>query len=560
MSDVKSYKERFDALKSERANWDRLYQTLGEFVSQVKQNFTSSPNSGEFLTGDIYDSTATFAAYNCASALLGMLWPSTAKQSIEITVPDDVELSTELADWYSKVTERTVRAMDDAGANLALSLDEYMLDQVIFGTSGVGVERGDESKLLFKSYGVKELYVDEGKNGRVDSIYLFFEWTIKRVVDEYGIDAVSKKTAELYKSGKFNNKTKILICMQRRLSPKAEKGVLAMPIESVHIEYDNNHMLKESGFSELPIKVARFRKMAYERYGRSPAMQALSDTRELNVLRESIIIATGKILDMPKGVMDDGLLGGGTIDTTEGAITVFNSSQSLGGGPPVFEIGSPPDLSGAMSRIEDLKNTIAQHFSLDRLIDFNNDTQMTFGEAQIRAQLRNASLSSLFSRQIAELFDPLIGRVMSILFEDGEFGVIKGSDQEAEYKRTGRALEYIPDVIAERIKKDQEIYSVSYKTQASAAQRAQEYGAILDVLGFAIQGMSVDPTLRFRVDLHRGVSEIAGIRSVPVGIIRENDEVAKLKEQEQQSAEGQQMLQQGVEAADIVQKLSSANR
>lgn len=560
MENIKAYKANFDELRKDRGNWDNFYQILGEFVSQVKQNFTNSPSSGEFLTGDIYDSTGSFAAYNSASALLGMLWPSTAKQSVEVTIPDDMEMTTELADWYDKVTERLVKALDDPNANLSLSLDEYMLDQVIFGTSGVGVERGDESKLLFKPYGVKELYVDEGKNGRVDSIYLFFEWTIKRLVDEYGIENVSEKAAKLYNSGKRSQKTKVLICIHKRDEPKAEAGVLAMPYESIHIEYDNNHQLRESGFGELPIKVGRFRKLNYERYGRSPAMLALPDIREANVLRESIIVATEKILDMPKGVMDDGILGGGVIDTTAGAITVFNASQSLGNNAPIFEIGQRPDVSAALARLEDLKNTIAQHFSLDRLIDFNNDTQMTFGEAQIRSQIRNASLSSLFSRQIAEVLDPLMFRSINLLMEDGEFGVVKGSDKEAELKRIGKRIEYVPDVIAERMMDGEDIYQISYKTQAAAASRANEYMSIIDVLGFAIQSMQVDPSIRHRVDLHKGVSEIASIRSLPVGIIRQDDEVEERMKAEAEQMQAQQQLEMGVQAAGIVDSLASANK
>ena len=174
--DAKQIKSRFDSLKRARANFDNIYQTCGEYVSQIKQNFTSQPSAGEFLIADLYDSTAIFAAQNGASALLGMLWPSTAKQALEISPPEGIELDTELANFYERMTSTTCKVMDDPNANLSLALDEYMLDQFIFGTSGIGVERGDESKVLYKPYGVKELYIDEGKNGRVDAEFLLYEW------------------------------------------------------------------------------------------------------------------------------------------------------------------------------------------------------------------------------------------------------------------------------------------------------------------------------------------------------------------------------------------------
>ena len=83
---LKAYKDRFNYLKGERKTWDSMYQVLGEYISLMKQNFQNSPTSGEFLTNDIFDSTGTFSAHNAAAALLGMLWPGTAKQAIEIAL------------------------------------------------------------------------------------------------------------------------------------------------------------------------------------------------------------------------------------------------------------------------------------------------------------------------------------------------------------------------------------------------------------------------------------------------------------------------------------------
>lgn len=333
-----------------------------------------------------------------------------------------------------------------------------------------------------------------------------------------------------------------------------------MPYMSLHMETKTDKKLKESGFSELPIKVGRFKKLNYEKYGRSPGMDALPDIKEANVLREAIIVATDKILDMPKGIVDDGMLGGGTIDTSAHAITVFNATGSMGSWPPIFDIGSPPDVNVALARLEDLKNTITQHFHLDRLIDFNNETQMTFGEAQIRNQIRNASLTSLFSRQIAEMFTPLIVRVVNMLWQMGEFGVVKGSEQEAEIQAEGKKVEYIPDVIVKRIEQGEDVFNVTYKTQAANAQRAEEYMGILDVLGFSIQAMQVDPSVRHRVNLHEGVKKISQIRGLPVGIIREDDEVEEMQAADAEAQAGAQEMEALTAGAGIVDSLASANK
>lgn len=176
--DAKQYKDHFDSLKAERSSWDTMYQVLGEYISLVKQNFEGQPANGEFLIDDIFDSKAAYAAINSSSSLQGMLWTGTAKQSIFLHEPDGLKSNTELAQYYERITGVLVDAFDSPYANFALSFDEYMLDQMIFGTSGIGVEKGNKSLLKFKPYGVKELYIDEGKDGLVSDEFLFFEWHI----------------------------------------------------------------------------------------------------------------------------------------------------------------------------------------------------------------------------------------------------------------------------------------------------------------------------------------------------------------------------------------------
>ena len=559
--DIKQLKKEFDALRSDRRAWDSMFQLLGKYISLIKQNFEVTQQAGDFLLDDVYDATGTFAAHNSASALIGMLWPGTAKQAIEIVPPRDMTITTELQEFYTEMTHKVIAAMDDPRANLALSLDEYMLDQMIFGTSGVGVEKGYASKLLYRPYGVKELYIEEGRDGQVESAYLFFEWSVGRIIAEYGEDKVSKKIREKYQNGKTTDKAKILICIKPRREKKAKKGMLAAPYASYHLEWDTDHLLKESGFEEMPIMVGRFRKLNYEIYGRSPGSMALPDIKEANSLREAVIVATEKILSMPKGVMNDGIFGGSTIDMSSGAINVFNSTGNVSNQPPIFDIGSPPNLPWAEQRLEKLEQTIAQHFSVDRLLDFNSSQEMTFGEAQIRNQIRHQSLSSLFSRQLSEVITPLIERSVKILFRAGEFGVVRGTEEERDLLESGTAeIKYVPDEIADRLERGEEVYHLVYKTQAANASRAEEYLGIMDVMNFAINGMSVDPTLADRINLHAAVKHVTNIRGIPADIIRENDAVEQIAKGRQEQEQLMQGMAMASEAAGATKDLAVANK
>lgn len=556
--DVKQILSEFKTLQAEKANWNTMFQIVGEYISQIKQNFETQQQAGDFLVGDIFDSTGTFAAQASASALLGYLWPGTARQAIEIAEPEDLELDSETAAFYERMTDRLVAAMDDPDANLAMSLDEYMLDQIIFGTSGVGVEHGDTSKLLFKAYGVKEAYLGEGKNGRIDKCYLLFEWPVERVVAEYGIENVSEKIRKKFEDGKYREMVKVLICIRPRVVKTAKKGKLAMPYLSLHLEYESKKVLKEDGFNEMPISFGRFRRLINEQYGRSPAMNALPDIREANVLREAIIVATEKNLDPPLGVLDDGMLGGSTINTSAGAINVFNASGNISGQNPVFPLVTVGSIPDALKRLEDLRQSISQHFFIDRLLDFNNEQQMTLGEAQIRDSIRASSMAALFARQYSEVFTQFIARAVNILWRMGEFGVIKGTEEEAAVIAEGKEPEYIPDVIAQRLAEGKDIYHIVYKTRAYNASRAAQFQSIVELMTIAGQAAAIDPKVVMRINFDEAIKELADIRGIPVQIIRQDDEVEAMNQQQQQQNQMAQMVEAAPKVAGAVKDLQGA--
>ena len=54
------------------------------------------------------------------------------------------------------------------------------------------------------------------------------------------------------------------------------------------------------------------------------------------------------------------------------------------------------------------------------------------GDDEIRDNARLKSLLGLFARQISELFTPLIERSIRIKWRRGDFGVVKGTEEEIE--------------------------------------------------------------------------------------------------------------------------------
>jgi hypothetical protein len=212
-------------------------------------------------------------------------------------------------------------------------------------------------------------------------------------------------------------------------------------------------------------------------------------------------------------VLADGDLGTTTIDTSAGAINVFNIAQRTGIAKPIIELTTVGDLQPLVLMVEKLTEAISNHFMIDRLLDLNNETRMTLGEANIRNELRGQSLGALFTRKKAEIFNNLIERTINILFEDGRLGVISGSPEEEAYYAQGVEPIVIPDQLVEKSANGEEIFKIKYISPAERSIKAEEVQgniATLEILNITAQ---INPESIDNVDLDaliRRTSELTG--------------------------------------------------
>lgn len=550
---VKRALARRKALTAKKAPWAPHWQLLGEYIHSRKQDFTGSQQDGDFLNRDLFDATAGKANAVMSSSLIGMLWPNGAK-SFRFEAPRGLRETRDIKEYYERITTVLADAMDDPKAGLATALDEYMKDQGCFGTSGIEICEDEKIPLVYRAWSVKEMSIDQGKNGFVDTVYIEQEWTVRMLCLTYGLDNVSEKTREKYKQNQLDEKVILLIAIEPRLdADPAKEGNLAMAFQSLHIEVEANHLLKESGFDELPIKVGRFWKLAKETYGRSPGMEALPDVLEINSMWEAVTIAVEKMLDPPLGVLDDGRLGGGTIDTSAGAINVFNITGRAGERQPVFPLFTVGELQHVGKLIEQLTESIMNHFFMDRLLDLNNEKEMTAYETSIRNRLRGSALNTLFARQTAELVSPIIETSFNKMFKRGKMGVIRGSAEEKMLLLDGeKDIIYIPDEIAQLMISGKDVYRIKYITPAVRIMEAEEQQGMIETVQMANEIAVATPSVldNFDFDLMaKRFNYNSGSPSIALRDDKSRDEIRASRAAAAQAAQELQAVEVGSKAA-----------
>ena len=494
-----------------------------------------------------------------------MLWPQEV-QRFRLDPPKGLSDTKEHKEYYERVTEILTDVMDEPEAGLATTLTEFMQDDLVFGTAGVEPFPDDETDVGYRPWGVQQMSIDEGRRGEVNTICLELDWDYQRQVFEYGLENVAPKVREAFLKGNVDERGIIDVLIEPRIPTPGgpRSGNRAMAWSSVHIDRSNKHLLKESGFDEMPVKVSRFWKVIRETYGRSPGMDALPDVLEVNTIWESVTIAIEKTLEPPLGVIDDGSLGGGEVDTSAGGITVFNVSGRAGEKNPVFPLFTVGEIKQTVQLIETLDGSISDHFFIDRLLDFNNETQMTLGEANIRNRLRNSTLGSVFFRLIKEVFTPIIKRTFNILFNKNKLGVIKDSPEHQQMVAEGKTnILIIPDEIAERMIAGEDVYRIKFFTPAMRIMQAEEAEGILRSWEFAGQlaSFGVESALD-NLDEDESVRRMADIQGAPSEIKRAikggENSVEEIRIRRAKAVEAAAQQEQALNAATMAQQIGNS--
>lgn len=558
-ADAKKIISNYQASKLDKNPWLIHYQVIAEYFQTRKADFTVNFQPGTFLNRDLYDSTGPKMANIMAGALLGMLWPEESKnfQLVKArNIPDTIENKK----YFDEIDARVWGQLTHIESGLSLANTEYMRDEVVFGTCGIAeFENDDPDKdclLLFQAWDVKRMTVNEGKNGFVNCIYYEREDPIQQFVAEFGLENVSEKTRNAFKNGDTTTKIRFLHAIEPRYDRNPSGlSVFDLPVASTVIELGEDRVIKESGFSSMTVFVGRMFKNIREKYGRSPAMDALPDVLELNALREAEIVATEKLLDPPLGVLDDGRLGSSTIDTSAGGINVFNISGRVGNQPPVFPLYTVGDMKPTKERIEELKQSVADHFMIDRLLDMQNETEMTLGEVMERQKLRAYILNPIFARQIAEVYSPLIHRSVEILLEKNYLGVMPGSAEHQRSVLFGEEVLVIPPDVAQAMVRGEEVYDIKYLTPAARMLQTQLASGILHLWKFMNDVAQTQPEVYDNVDEDVSTRLIAEYSGAPNAVLRSKQGVEQIRQARAQAMAQKEKFQQGLDMAKAAGQL-----
>lgn len=421
---------RYNALLAIRAPWEMLWNDIAKYVIPRRVAGMNGLGSATPTTSHqamLFDTTAVQANMTLANGQLAWMSPMESPWfAFDPEEPDD-----EGKLFVAKATK--VGRDKLATSNFYTHVHEFYLDRGGFGTSCLYVEPGKKNTINAQVWPCGTFVFDEDDEGNVDTVMRSFKLTPRQAVQKFGEANVSEKMREAAKDAKkAHERLEFIHAIYPRLDAERDKAKLDaanMPIASIYLEKDGQHVCKQSGHEEMPVFVSRYLEWGSATgmlYGWAPGFAALPEARQLNFLQE-MMDALAEKMAFPPVLAPEELEG--EIDPNAMGVTYFSKdliqANSL---PKEWMTQGRYDIG--LQRIQERQRAIKEAFHVDLFQMFAQLTkQMTAREVAERSQEKLIQFSPTFARLTTELFNPLLERVFGILLRGGHLGTVPESMQ-----------------------------------------------------------------------------------------------------------------------------------
>jgi hypothetical protein len=522
---------RLKGLEEFRQPWVSSWQEMTEYMLPRKNSFTGTGlnNSMRGRTGDerIFDSTPMHALELLASSLGGML-TNPAMPWFDISVKNrDLGDSREVRTFLQQARERMISLFNAEDTGFQTHVHELYLDVALLGTAVMYVESDPETVVRFSTRPLGEVHVAESMRGMVDTVYRRYEISARQAIREWGASCSdeTKRKAE----DKPEEKVEIL----HAVFPRTDRdpfaiGAAHFPYASIYLETRASHILEESGYLELPYMVPRWAKAAGETYGRGPGQTALSDTRVLNAMGRTALMAAEKMSDPPLMVPDDGFLG--PVRSGPGGLSYYRAGST----DRIEALPIRVDLRATEDMMTQRRESIRRIFLGDQLSQ--EGPAVTATEAVIRQSEKMRVLGPVLGRLQTELLSPLIKRVFRIMLRAG---ALPGFPQGLEPA-------------------DLEIRYTSPVARAQKQYEAQGLAQTMEYLA-PLVGSSDAFGIMDNFDTDRMARHVAELFGTPSDYIKPEKDVEVSREQKSQAMAGAQTTSTIANTAAIAKTLTEAH-
>lgn len=526
---------RWNMLKDERSSWIDHYRDIADYVSTRRARFlVNDRNKGVKRNDKIINTTPIIAHRTLASGMMAGI-TSPAREWFRLTTPNpDLADKDSVKTWLHEVEIRIRTVYAKSNWYDALSGGIYP-DLGAFGTSCAFIEEDFEDVIRVTSLPIGSYALASGSDGRIDTVYREFSYTVAQMVDEFGIDQVSDRVRRLYDEKLWDNWIVVLHVVEPNggYDPsRADRAGMRWISNWYEIGGGNSAggvtsvttgggdivttTLRESGYKWFPVVAPRWGITGEDIYGWSPAMDALSDCKVLQLYERRKAQLLDKLTNPP--MVGPTALKSLRASTLPGDITYADAVQ--GEFKPAF-VPPPQAMQYATEATRDVERRINEIFFADLWLMISNAEQtqpITAEEVRAKQEEKMLQLGPVLERLNNELLGPAVELTFNIMLDKG----------------------LIPPPPPEIQGQEVRVEFISILAQA---QKLVGTTAVERLAGFAGTVSQVRPDVLDNLDVDQMIDKYADMLGVPPSMLRPEDKVAEVRAEKQKAQQAEKQGQ-----------------
>jgi hypothetical protein len=536
--DLREYcTQRIEELKHGRVSWESQWRDIAKYQLPQRGEFWRAPNQsnrGDQKTQAILDTAATFSIRTLKAGLMGGL-TSPARPWFRLTVTDpNVAQMSSVRGWLDQITEGMMMIFADSNIYEVLLLMYQELG--VFGTACAILEEDFDDVIRVYPMTIGEYYLAINHRGKVDTLARRFMFSARQAVQRWGEAACGEEVVNKVKANVKESQIAIWHLVEPNkdykpgaLGPKGKKFRSVYWLESAPV----GHILAERGYSMWPVLSPRWETVSNDPYGTGPGHQAQPDVRSLQVLAKRRHNAVDKHVNPPMAAPAE--LQGKPSGTVPGHINYFAGDLGAKMMRPLYQT-NPGSFAPLQALIQDTRDIIAKTYYADLFLMISNmDGIQPRNQIEIiaRKEEKLMMLGPVLDALRLELLKPLVDYTFEVMVKHRLFGA------------------HAPPEEANGYPLDVELISV-----LAQAQKAARVGSIERVAAFVGNLAGANPEVLDKLDMDESVDLMADAMGAPVGVVRGDDEVEKIRAARAKQQAMQAAMQNASAAAQGAKTLS----
>lgn len=524
--------KQLSQLKAERLSFESHWRELSDFTRPRSTRFTASEvNRGDRRNSKIIDPAAVMAARTLSSGMMSGI-TSPARPWFRLATPDrDLMDYGPVKLWLETVEQRMNEVFNRS--NLYQSLPLMYEDLGTFATGAMAVVADPQRVIRTVPFPTGSFYIANGADLSVDTAVREFSMTVRQVITEFGMDAVSDRVKSQWNSGQYGQWVNVVHAVYPNLDHQTGKlEAKHKAYKSVYYEANStdDKLLRESGYDEFPIMAPRWEVNGEDVYGSScPGMVALGSVKALQLLQRRKAQMIDKITNPP--LQAPASIKSQRISTIPGGINYLPMADVNNQIKPLFQIPAN-GTNGLLEDIQDTRQIIDHAYFVDlfRMMQTVNTRSMPVEAVAEMREEKLLMLGPVLQRLDSELLDKLINRTFSVMAENNLLPVPPDEMQGMQLK-------------------------VEYISVMAQAQKAIGVSSIERFIGFTSGIGQFKQEALDKINVDETIDAYAASIGVPPSVVATNEQVAQIREnraQQQAMAQQMQMAQAAVGGAQAL--------